>query len=494
VARNTAYSAVGELSNLLIFLLGFLAARYLAPTEFGHFSAALAFVGLFRILPDFGMSYASALAIAGDRSLAARLIGNVLGFQGLMSALTLAACLGLGRVLFHEPANRLTWIGVLVLSFDLLLKTLKSSLRWLLKGLERFGVEAASLLVERALLLALGTASLVTGQGLVGFVLVFVFVRALDTAALWLFVRARVVPLRPSFDGTVWLRLLRQGLPFAYAGVVITLIFQVDAVMLEQMRGAREVGFYSAPVKVLEGLTLVPRILGYALIPTLVVLHRKASPGLTALYRRGLKYLLVAGLPVAAFGVMASDRFIPFLFGPAYLPSVPVARVLIPAALFMFLSNFGETALACIDRRGTIVVVSTLALALNVGLNLAWIPTWGYRGAAWATLLTEAAYLVLTAAALARYGQPAGWPRLALRPLLATAVFAAALATSRGLGLLWASVIASAAFAAATLALGVWDAREWALARGLLRGAAPDPAGLAGAEDAPGGPESAERR
>ena len=42
-----------------------------------------------------------------------------------------------------------TWIAVLVLSLDLVLKVLKSTLRWLLKGLERFGAEALSLLLER---------------------------------------------------------------------------------------------------------------------------------------------------------------------------------------------------------------------------------------------------------------------------------------------------------------------------------------------------------
>ena len=38
------FSAVGEGSNALLFLLGFLAARTLAPTAFGVYSVAYAFV------------------------------------------------------------------------------------------------------------------------------------------------------------------------------------------------------------------------------------------------------------------------------------------------------------------------------------------------------------------------------------------------------------------------------------------------------------------
>jgi O-antigen/teichoic acid export membrane protein len=416
------------------------------------------------------MSYASTLAISRDRSLARRLGGGLLGFQAVLSVLTLALCLGLGAAHYEG----VTWTAVLVLSVDLVLKSVKSTLRWLLKGLERFGTEAVSLLVERVLLLGLGAAVLVSGRGVVGFVLVFALVRLVDTAALWAWVTARVLPLRPSWEPRLWWDLLRKGLPFAYAGAMITLCFQVDAVLLEAMRGPEEVGWYRAPVLVLEGLTLVPRILGYALIPAMAALHVTAPAAVTELYRRGSKYLLLAGLPVAAFGLLASDGFIAFLFGPDYRPSVAVARVLLPAVVFMFLSNFGETTLACVNRWGTIVVVSTLALALNVALNLVWIPEHGYRGAAWATLLTEATYFATTAAALAAYGHRAAWLRLAARPVLATAVFALVLWLGRGLPLLAASVLACVAFAGATFALGVWDGKERELMRGLLRGAPPE--------------------
>ena len=470
LARNTVFSAVGEGSNLLLFLLGFLAARLLAPSAFGIYSAALAFVGLFRILPDFGMSYASTLAISRDRSRASGLVGNLLGFQLVLSVLTLALCLGVGRVRY----GGVLWTAVLVLSFDLILKSLKSTLRWLLKSHERFGAEAVSLLLERGALLGLGTASLLAGGGVVGFALVFAGVRALDTTGLLAWVHRRVLPLRPAFDRPVWWELFRRGLPFAYAGAMITMFFQIDAVMLERMRGAEEVGWYRAPVLVLEGLTLVPRIFGYALIPTMASAHARSPDGVTALYRRGVKYLLLTSLPIAAFGLIGARPFVGLLFGPAYGPSVEAARILIPAAVFMFLSNFGETTLACIDRWRTIVIVSTACLLLNVGLNLLLIPGRGYMGAAWATLATEGAYFAATAVALGIFGHRVSWLSALTRPALATAAFAGALWASRGLGLLVSSLIASAAFAAATVLLGVWDPKERDLLRSLLHGAATD--------------------
>ncbi|HET7293761.1 MAG TPA: flippase [Vicinamibacteria bacterium] len=474
LARNTLYSAVGELSNLLLFLLGFLAARLLAPVSFGEYSTAFAFVGLFRILPDFGMSYASTLEISREPARARRLAGGLLGFQGALSAATLIVCLGIGRALY----DGVIWAAVVILTVDLLLKAVKNTLRWLLKALERFGVEAVSLLAERVLILGLGGGALLLGHGVVAFVAVFAAVRLVDTVALLVFVNARVVPLRPVADPALWRELLSKGLPFAYAGLVITLVFQVDAVLLEALRDAVEVGIYRAPTLVLEGLTLVPRILGYALIPTMAALHARRPEVVGRLYRRGVKYLVLAGLPVAIFGVLESDRFVALLFGPAFARSVPVSQVLLPAALFMFLSNFSETTLACVNRWRAIVAASTAALVLNVVLNLLWIPRLGAMGSAWATLGTEGAYFAMTAAAMARGGHPP--PRLLplLRPLLACAAFAAALALLRPLPVLVAGASASAVFAAATLLFGVWDPAERAALRELLRGRRPDAGAL----------------
>jgi len=430
---------------------------------------------LFRILPDLGMAYASTLEISRQPAGATRLAGGLLGFQAALSLLTLVLCLAIGRWLY----SGVIWTAVVILTVDLLLKEFKSTLRWLLKALERFGVEAVSLLAERILLLGLATAALVLGYGVVGFTFAFAAVRIVDAAVLYLFVNARVVPVRPAVDLALWGELFRKGLPFAYAGLVITLVFQVDAVLLEALRDAAEVGIYRAPTLVLEGLTLVPRILGYALIPTMAALHVAQPEVVGRLFRRGFKYLLLAGLPIGIFGVLESGRFVHLLFGDRFTPSVPVAEVLLPAALFMFLSNFAETTLACVGRWRSIVVASTAALGLNVLLNLLWIPRLGAMGSAWATLVTEAAYLAMTLAALKAAGhRPPPLPAL-WRPLLVCTVFGVALHLLQPLPLAAAAALASLAFAGGTWLFGVWDEVERQALLEWLRGHGPGAGRLA---------------
>ena len=78
------------------------------------------------------------------------------------------------------------------------------------------------------------------------------------------------------------------------------------------------------------------------------------------------------------------------------------------------------------------------------------------KPAAWTTLLTEGCYFLLTAGALQRFGYDARWHRIAVRPLVAALVFTSVLWLARGLPMAVAAAAASAAWGAATFALGVW--------------------------------------
>jgi O-antigen/teichoic acid export membrane protein len=468
VFRNTVFSGIGEASNVLLFVLGFLAPRYLAPDSFGAFRTAFAFIQIFRILPDLGMAYASTLDVSRTPSLASRVGSTLLGFQLALSAATVGLCLFVARLLYGGSDERLVLLVVLILSLDLVLKTVKGTLRFLLKGLQRFGVEAASLVIERTALLTFGLLALRSGYGAWGYALVFLVVRLPDTLGLWAYVDRFVVRLRPIVDLPEWRGLLTKGLPFGYAGVMVGLLFLADNLILEKLAGHAATGYYGIPLQILEGASLVPRIVSYALLPTLAALWARAPREVVGVYRRGLKYLLLVGLPIAVFGVLASPAFIPAVFGGGYAESVPLSEILIPVAVLMFVSNFSETTLFCIDRSRTLVVLSTIALVVDVGLAFLLIPRFGARGAAVARVAGEGLYTLLTAGAVSRAGLGPGWATLLLRPGACALAFGLVLAALAPWGLLPGAIAASLAWGLGTLAFGVWDAKERELMRGLL--------------------------
>ena len=86
--------------------------------------------------------------------------------------------------------------------------------------------------------------------------------------------------------------------------------------------------------------------------------------------------------------VVAGPLVIRLLLGPKYESSIPVLLVHCLSALPYFLSEWRNAVLVAHERATTSAWMSWLALFVNVGLNLLWIPKHGALGAAWATLIS----------------------------------------------------------------------------------------------------------
>jgi O-antigen/teichoic acid export membrane protein len=398
LARNTALAVLSEGSNAALFLLGFVAARVLGPEAFGQYGTAMALVGLFRILADLGLPAASTLAVSREPSLAGRFFGNLLGLQLLLGFVAVTLCLATGRVL-HDGV---TWIAVVVLCVDLLARAVQTTLRWVLRVFDRFDVDALTMTVERTLTLLLGVAALVAGGGVIGLVSVYASIRTLSAAGVLAWVRSRLLPLSPRRDAATWGALLRGGLPLAMAGTFTPLVVQLDSVLLETVCGAREVGLYRAPLRIVEGLGILPRALGMALLPALPALHARDPGALREAYRRSVGLLLLTALPVAVAGMVLPGPIVRLVFGEAYGEAAAVARLTLPVVVPFFVAHLGETLLACVGRARAIIPLALCALAVNVALALAWIPGHGRTGAAAATLAAVTVHAVLVTATVWR--------------------------------------------------------------------------------------------
>src|SRR5205809_980686 len=173
---------------------------------------------------------------------------------------------------------------------------------------------------------------------------------------------------------------------------------------------------------------------------------------------KGLPFALVLAYPLNA--VMR-----------LYAPSAPALQILALALGFAFVNNAFIGALNASDRQLSFTWAAGWSLAANVVLNLALIPTFGYLGASWATVLTEIALgiagWVLTARHVGRV------PILALswRIVLAGLVMGVAIFPLRELGGVKVAIPIAAGvlvYTAAVLLLRALSGEEIAWARRAL--------------------------
>jgi O-antigen/teichoic acid export membrane protein len=91
------------------------------------------------------------------------------------------------------------------------------------------------------------------------------------------------------------------------------------------------------------------------------------------------------------------------LYGDRFGAAVPVLQVLALGCIPMYASYGLTHALVAMDRPQVYAAFSGVGLLVNVAANLLLLPRMGVQGAAWATLATEAALVVLCATAILRY-------------------------------------------------------------------------------------------
>jgi len=156
-----------------------------------------------------------------------------------------------------------------------------------------------------------------------------------------------------------------------------------DVVLLGILGSAAGVGLYSVGASVAELLFYLPQALASAL--TARSLQEDAAEGATI--TASVTRLLVAALVLIAAAVaLAARPLITGVFGAEFAPSATVVLLLLPGIVTWGAASQSGAYLATHGR--LFPRLSTLTLLLNLGLNLALIPTLGIRGAAIATSIS----------------------------------------------------------------------------------------------------------
>jgi O-antigen/teichoic acid export membrane protein len=113
-------------------------------------------------------------------------------------------------------------------------------------------------------------------------------------------------------------------------------------------------------------------------------------------------------------GLPRPERIMTVIWGPAYVDTGGILRILLLSAPLVFVGLVGVPMAMALGQERRLMLLMGLATVFNVALNAIAIPRWGTEGAAWVTLATE----MLIAGGLAltiRRGV-----RIALRPAVTT--------------------------------------------------------------------------
>jgi O-antigen/teichoic acid export membrane protein len=403
IARNTLLLSLTELvSRVMSLVLIILVARRLGPVLMGIYAFGLSFVRLLEILVDFGLDRYIQREIGRHPHQSGPLFSQVFGLKLCIYLLGAGIILLLGYFVITDPLKR--WV-VWILSLTIFFRSQANATNAFFRARQQVRYEAVVVVTQRFAYTSAGIAAILAGYGLLALVSLELIAQIAACATGWWLFRQKIGnPFRP-----VGLRqltaLAAAAQNFLYIRLALTVFNSIDLLMLSVLAGDAATGWYAAAVRVYAACDFVPDAFSGAF---LTVLSRQVKDGwaaFAAAFHSFFKYLFILGLGFAAILASLAPQIMVKVFGAAFEPAIFTLMLLAPALVLNFANLPLSNAIMALNEEKKILVNFSLAACFNITLNFWLIPHWQQNGAALATLLSEAAVLLLQLKAL-------GWTRV----------------------------------------------------------------------------------
>ena len=378
-----------RLVNMTIrFFVGVWVVRYLGPENYGIYSYALSFAGLFVAFVTLGLDNIVVRNLSREGAEEGKILGTALALRLGSAILTMGV---VAAIVLTVNDRWLTQLAVLIISGHLIFKAADVFDLWFqsqIKSKYPVRVRMASI----TLYCGGQVAFILAGFPVLAFIALYVVQILWQTGGTYVMYRWVRGDNRPQlyFDWGVGQRMLRDSWPLIFASLSIAVYMKIDQVMLGQMSSEEAVGIYATAVKISEMWYFIPGAIAKSVFPKIVSSKEGSSADryssrMQALYDTVALISFVVIIPV----VLSAHSVVGLLFGDAYAGSAPILVVHIWAFLFVSAGVVRGRWLVAENLTRFAMVASLLGATVNVGLNWFLIPVHDGLGAAWATLFSQ---------------------------------------------------------------------------------------------------------
>jgi O-antigen/teichoic acid export membrane protein len=387
IAENITWLGLSNFVTKPIFLFFMIfVARKLGVEDFGKFSFVLAFIMIFSVLIDFGFNQLTTRDVAKDKFLAPKYIANGLSFRIIVSVLVYIFIYTLINAM-NYPID--TKRSIYVASAYLIFLSLIGFIYSIFRAFEKIKYESILIIIEKALIIFLGSLVLIVGFGLETLWFTFLFSSAIAFVISIIILLKKVTKFSLELDPYFIKKFVKKALPFAVMNIFIIIYFRIDMVMISMMRGDLQVGWYSAAYKFVEVSILIPNIIMIPIYPVFSKLYVSSLSSLTSIYKQVLKIMIIISLPIPIVVMIISEKIILVLYGASFINATPALMILIWAIPSIYLTFVLGALLPAINKQAINTITTGICMILNVLLNLILIPSYGYLGAGVSTVVTE---------------------------------------------------------------------------------------------------------
>lgn len=377
--KNVLLKFSGEvLSHPLSILFYIYIARKLGTENFGLYSFAFSFCGLFLIFSDLGLGTLMVRDVSREKENLNKYFGNILSLKILFSVLILILVNITIRIL-HYPSNTVRIVQLM--TFFTITIIFLDYLGIIFTSIEKIGYESLLKTLNKGLLFGIAFFVLLRGYGLEHLILFMSIGSSVVIILGFLIYRAKVSNFSLFFDFKTWQQLLAAAVPLALGLVFVTIYQKIDVILLSFFNKSNaEIGWYSAG-KIVDTLNAIPALIMGGMLPIFSDVYKNERSIFTGAIEKTYKFLILIALPLAFGAFIFSKEIVHFLYGKEFVQTGQVLRIFAWGIYFIFVNVFFSSVLIASEKQKFIAIGTGLSALINILLNIIFIPKYGFLGA-----------------------------------------------------------------------------------------------------------------
>lgn len=383
VLKNYAYNLSYQ---LLVIILPIITTPYVtrvfSSDDLGTYGYFNSIVTYFILLATLGVANYGTKVISGHRK---EIEKNFWGIYSLQLGATVLSLLLYGVFCLTLPfmQNPVAYI----LGLALISKGIDIS--WLFQGLEDF----RKITVRNITVKLVGVISIFlfvkSARDLYLYVFLLTLFELLGQLSMWL--PARQFIGRPHVDLEYAKRHFKPIILLFLPQVAISLYVTLDRTMLGALASTKDVGIYDQALKLVNILLTLVTSLGSVMLPRVSSLLSSGDhKAVNKMHQMSFLVYNLVIFPIIAGMLIVNDDFIRFFLGQDFQDARYAIAIMIFRMFFIGWTNImGIQILIPHDKNKEFMLSTTIPAIVSVGLNLLFLPRFGFIGAAIVSVLTE---------------------------------------------------------------------------------------------------------
>ena len=384
--KNASWIIIGKSLQMCINLIvGLLTARYLGPSNYGIINYAAAYVSFFSAFCTLGINSIIVKEFVDYPNEEGKIIGTTLGLRAVSSFLS--AIIIVLIVLVVDGDEKTTLIVVGLYSIGMIFQVFETINFWFQSKLQSKVTAIISLLAY--LITAFYKVILLfTGKSVV----YFAFATSVDyicIGAMLLYVYKKYNGAKLYFSWEYGKNILKKSCHFIAPGLMVAIYGQTDKIMLKQMLGTTELGYYSTAVAICSMWCFVLGAIIDSLYPSIMQANNKDEKLFLKRNKQLYAIVFYISIAVSVMFTLLGGKIIQIMYGEAYMPAIRPLRIITWYTAFSYLGVARNAWVVCKNKQKYLIYIYVCAAISNIVLNLILIPMWGVEGAAVASVVAQ---------------------------------------------------------------------------------------------------------